>query len=455
MNFIIIGAGDVGVTLSRKLVHEQADIILIEKYESHITKAAQALDIEIVYGNGCSPETLVRAGIHTADYVISVADHDEVNIAVCLIAKMINPATKRVARIRDIDIAHREITPANLSEYFDLIINPDQAAADYLKQLFQVAGAKEVIDFCRGKLRVLGISLSHEAPILHRKLKEVVELREEISSLVIAIVRDNALFVPTGNDVFKPNDTIYCIAPPEQTKLLYNYAGRNYIESKSAVIWGGTPLGKALAHLLEEQGTKVKLIVDEAHGTNELVDEFKNTLILVGDGKDGSLLKEENIGDVDAFIAVTDDDEDNILSALLAKKLGVRSAMSHVNIGTYLPLVHAIGVDVVVSSRIAAATAIFSYVHQESVVSRFSLRHLGAGFLEFTIDKGNKIVGKSLGEMKIPKGILFAAIVRGEEIIIPGGDDVLAENDVIIIFVLQSAQSHLEKMLGKKLELFV
>ncbi len=455
MKFIIIGAGDVGVTLSKKLVMEQHDVTLVERYEHHVSKAAAGLDIELVYGNGCAPDVLARAGIHTADYLIAVADHDEVNISACLVARLLNPETRRIARIRDINLMHKDISPARLGEYFDFIINPDQAAANYLLQLFQVAGAKEVIDFCNGKLRVLGISLSDMSPLLNRRLRDVVEIREKLSVLVIGIVRNNRLYVPTGDDIFEPGDIIYCITPPENTSRLFEYAGRNHIQSKSAVIWGGNPLGKAVAHALEAEGTKIKLIVSEEESSHELLDDFKEVLILQGDGKDGNLLVEENIADVDAFIAVTADDEDNILAALHARKLGAKSSMAHVNKGTYLALVHAIGVDVVVSSRIAAASAIFTHIHSDSMVSRFSLRHLGAGFLEYRVKKDTPIVGRTLSELQIPRGILFAAIVRGEEFIIPGGRDMVFEDDIIIIFVTDKQQKKLEKILKTKLELFV
>ena len=448
MRFILLGAGDVGTTLAERLVGEQHDVTLIDKDEQAISRIPASLDIEVIQGNGCSPEVLLRAGIRTADYVISVANIDEVNIAACLIAKLINPGAKRVARIRDIDLVHAEISPEHVHEYFDLIINPDQAAADYLLRLFKVAGAKEVIDFCDEKLRVLGIRVSEDSPFVNRKLKELIELREKLTVLILAIVRNDELHIPRGNDTVLRDDILYCITIPEKTGVLFEMAGKTLSAGRSAMIWGGGSLGRSLAHALESQGTKIKLIVSKEESTVEL----PHSLILTGDGKDRNLLVEENIKEIDAFIAATPDEEDNILSALLARKLGARTSMALVNKASYLPLVHSIGVDVVVSSRMAAAGAIFSHIHSDSIVSEFSLRHHGASFIEIVLTKDMPLSGKTLAQAKIPRGILIAAIVHEDTVAIPTGEHRIEAGDRVVIFCVDGMQSKLEKLLNMKLE---
>ncbi len=452
MRFILIGAGDVGTTLAERLVGEQHDVTLIEKDEQSITRIPASLDIEVIHGNGCSPDVLLRAGLRTADYVISVANIDEVNIASCLIAKLIHPGTKRVARIRDIELVHNEISPEHVKEYFDLIINPDQAAADYLLRLFKVAGAKEVIDFCDEKLRVLSLRVSEDSPFVNRKLKELIELRDKLTVLILAIVRNEELLIPRGNDTVLRDDILYCITIPEKTGILFEMAGKTLSAGRSAMIWGGGSLGRSLAHALELQGTKTKVIVSKEESTIDLVDELPHSLILTGDGKDRNLLVEENISEIDAFIAATPDEEDNILSALLARKLGARTSMALVNKASYLPLVHSIGVDVVVSSRMAAAGAIFSHIHSDSFVSEFSLRHHGVSFIEIVITETMPVSGKTLAQAHIPRGILFAAIVHDEQVVIPTGEDILNAGDRVVIFCTDGMQSKLEKLLDMKLE---
>ena len=454
MKFIVLGAGDVGTTLATQLVQEQHDVVLIEKSETKLEAATSNLDVQALHGNGCLPEVLIKAGINTADYFIAVANQDEINVTASITAKLVNPDTKRIARMREVSFLHEDIVQSHLSEIFDLTINPIQAAADYLLRLFRVAGARDVVDFADGKLQLIGLDIKATSPFIGKKLRGLTEIREKLHLVIIAIVRDGELLVPRGNDELLEDDMIYCITPPEQVHSLFEMAGHNFTPPRSAMIWGGGSLGKALTHALEEEDIQVKLIVSQEHSTHELLDEFKNTLILVGDGKDKALLLEENIQDIDSFIAVSNDEEDNILSALLAKKLGARSVMALVNKASYLPLVHAIGVDVVVSSRAAAANAIFAHIHKEdALIADPSLRHLGAGFLEIVIEEGMPIAQKTISEVRFPSGVLCAAMIREEEIIMPSGDALPAVEDTLILFITKGAHVKLEKLFGKKVEM--
>ena len=218
------------------------------------------------------------------------------------------------------------------------------------------------------------------------------------------------------------------------------------------MIWGGSALGLFLARSLERTGTKVKLIMSDVESLGEIVDEFQDILILRGEGTNQELLIEENIHDVDVFIAASLHEEDNILASLLAKKLGAQMSMALVNKATYLPLVSAIGVDVVVSSHVAAASAIFRHIHAGSILSEFSLKQHEAGFIEIQANEENPFLGKPLKTLKLPAGILISAIVRGDTVIIPSGDDTFELGDHVVIFVLRSAMKRLKKLLGLKLE---
>jgi trk system potassium uptake protein TrkA len=453
MKFIVLGAGDVGTTLAAQLVQEQHDVVLIERSESKLEAATANLDVQALHGNGCLPEVLIKAGINTADFFIAVANQDEINVTASIAAKLVNPEAKRIARLREISFLHEEIVQNNVSDIFDLTINPIQAAADYLLRLFRVAGAREVVDFAGGKLQLIALDVKGTSPFVRKKLRDLIALRERLHLVIIAIVRNGELLVPRGNDELLEDDTIYCITPPGQVPALFEMAGYHFRPAKSAMIWGGGSLGKALTHALEFEDVQVKLIVSPEESTHELLDEFKDTLILTGDGKDKELLLEENIQEIDAFISVSDDEEDNILSALLAKKLGARSSMALVNKASYLPLVQAIGVDVVVSSRAAAANAIFAHIHRDALIADPSLRHLGAGFLETTIEEEMPIAHKTISEVKFPSGVLCAAMTRGDEIIIPSGEAVLTPSDTLILFITRGAHVKLERLFGKKVEM--
>lgn len=198
MRFIIVGAGAVGTSLAQNLVRDQHDVVLVERDEEHLDRAITSLDLEIVYGDGCNPEVLTRAGIQSADYIISVADVDEINITASLIAKLMNPDAKRIARIRDIHIRHPEISESDLAQYFDLIINPDQAASEYLLNLFKVPGAQEVFDFCYGKLRVIALPVTENSDYKNKTMSELREVTPGFPVLIIAIKREDELIVPRG-----------------------------------------------------------------------------------------------------------------------------------------------------------------------------------------------------------------------------------------------------------------
>jgi len=454
MRFIIIGGGDVGTTLSSKLSGDQHDVVLIEKNESRAEKLAASLEIATVVGNGCMPEVLFKAGISTADYLISVADNDEVNIASCLVSKLLNPAARRVARIRDINLVHKDISTEQLDEYFDFIVNPEQAAAEHLLQLFKTPGAKEVVEFANGRLRVLGINVEPDSDVLDRRIDSLKEYRDKFPVLIIAIIRRGKLIVPKGNDFIRLGDTIYLTTVPEKTGVLFELAGKKLYYGKSAMVWGSSPLVKILVHSLEAQGADVKLLISESAAASSLVDEFRHTLLLQGDGTDEELLLEEGIDEIDAFIAASDHEEDNILAALLAKRLGVRATMAVVSKSTYIPLVTTIGVDAVVSSRVAAASAIYHHIHSDSILSEFSLMHRGASFIEIRANSKISFLGTPIRKIKFPYGILIGGIVRLGEVIIPTGDDVVLEGDTMLLFVLLSARQKLEKLLNIKLELF-
>ena len=453
MRFIIVGAGDVGLSLCERLAGDDHDVVLIEKSEKKAESIPAGLDVEVMIGDACSPGLLLRAGINTTDYVVAVADVDEVNISVCLVARLINKNAKRVARIRNLNFTHPDITPEHLHDYFDLIINPDQAAADFLLRSFKVPGAKEVFEFCEGKVRVLGIGISRNSPVINRKLHTLKEFQDRFPVLIISILRGSKLIIPSGNDRVRAGDVIYCVTVPEKTSLIFELAGKTLAKAKSAMIWGTNMLGCTLAHELEEQGVSVKLIVKDREEGTELTDRLPNTLILTGEGTDQNLLIEENVGDIDSFIAVTEREEDNILAGLLAKRLGARTCMTLINKGTYLPLVSAIGVDVVVSPRLAAASEIFHWVHADSVISEFTLGHHGASFIEFEASDDMELVGKPVKELKFPHGVILSAIERNDEIVIPGGDTEITAGDRVVVFATKSSIGKLEKMVHLNLEL--
>lgn len=455
MRFIIIGAGDVGTHLSLKLARHGHNVVLVESDGDKLDSALTVTDLKIVLGNGAAPEILLAAGIRSADYVIAVTNSDEVNIAACFTSRLLNPAPKRIARVRDIHFVAPEIPPELLSEYFDLIINPEQAGSEYLLQLFHAPGAKEIMELGFGKVRIISLGISADSPLVRTRLDELKSEQQTGPLMVAAIIRNNKLMIPRGDEQLRVNDVAYFVTTPEETERAFTLAGRTLIEGKTAMVWGGTSFARFLAVALDKERTSLKLILGDETEQLQMADELKTTLVLSGDGTDQSLLLQEHITETDAFIAASPDEESNVLAALLAKRLGARTVMALVNKTAYLSLVSAVGVDVVISSSVAAASAIFKHIHSRSMISEITLQSEGAGFLEIDISREMPISGRPLNLLKLPYGITVAMLLREGRIFVPSEQEVLSEGDRVIFFVLKSAVAKLEKLLQMRLETFI
>ncbi len=447
MKFIIIGAGNVGISLAERLNSTQHDIILIEKNEDRLGDIPAYLDLQTVHGNGCSPEILQKAKLAEADYLIAVSENDEVNIAACLVAKLMAPKVKRIARLRNLNLNSCGITKDQLNEYCDLVINPEQAGADYLFQLFQYPGTKDVVEFGEGKLRVVGFHVTEASPYANQKISSLRELKGELQTLMLAILRDDQLIVPRGADRVRPGDIIYVVVRPEEMRDLFKFANKGAHQPTTAMIWGGSALARFLAHKLEDSGVSVKLILEYCGDNLEIVDEFEKLLVLDGVGTDQNLLMEENIQEMDAFIAASPAQEDNILAALLAKKLGAKTSMALIGNANYLPLVNAIGVDAVVSTQMAAAATIFKFIHAGFVISEFSLKQKAASFLELRVPSDFPYKNIPIKEIHLPYGALVVALIRGNQVIVPTGSDSIHVDDLAIFFCVKASQKKFEKLM--------
>lgn len=454
MKFIIVGAGNVGLGLAERLVSNQHDVVVIEKKESVVRAIPNSLDIQVIKGNACSTQVLLDAGLKDADYLIAASNNDEANISVCLLGKLINPLPKRVVRLHNVDFHRRIIAEEKLSEYFDLIIDPDQAGAEYLFRLLKVVGARDVVEFAEGKLIALGLEIKDGAKIAGKKLGALKGMISDAPFLVLGVVRDQKLMIPSGKDRLRIGDIAYIVTPLNKTETIFDLCGQKLESPKFIVIWGGSTLALSLADMLEHTSIQTKIIVPEAKdGGLSYLDRFKNVLILQGDATDMQLLMQENIADADVFVAATNDEESNILGAILAKKLGATSTMAMVNKRAYLSLLSTLGVDCVVNSRIAAASSIFRYLHAGSVLSELSMEQSNAGFVEIEVSERSKLAGKLIQDLVFPPRILIAAIERQGEVLIPTGADEILVGDVVVIFLFKTEMRKLEKILQVKLEM--
>lgn len=456
MKFVVVGAGVVGSSLAHKLSALGHEVSLVDNEASRLSAAATlSRKIHTIYGSGASPEVLVSAGLENADYLLAVADTDEVNVAACFVGRLITPKPKRIARVRHFDLSSQEISPIFLSEYFDLIINPEQAAADSLVRILDIPGAHEVLEFGKGRIRVLGLTVGPNSPLSNMKLSSLKDWPQQLPVLIVAVMRGSKLLVPKGDDKIKTGDVIYAVSLPGKTKLLFELAGKQLLDTRRLLIWVNDRMAFTLIKTLQSHVDNITVLVSDNALKADLQSTFKRLKVVTGIASDQNVLLDCGVVNCDAFIAATSDDENNVLTALLAKRLGAKTTGCFVSNESYGPLVTAVGVEMVINLRLAAANAIFQHIHHRSIISELSLQNEGAGFVEVEWDSKLPFLNKKIKDLNLPHGIMIAGIERGDEVIIPSGEDSLVIGDRVLIFLLRGSQPKLEKLLGFQLELFV
>ncbi|MFH1137278.1 MAG: Trk system potassium transporter TrkA [Pseudomonadota bacterium] len=455
MKVIIVGAGEVGYHIAQKLSRENKDVVLIDRGEERLKQISETLDAQVLCGSGASPSLLREAGIESADMIIAVTDSDEANLVACLMSRIISPQTTRIARIRNQeylelkDLSHSEALGLNL------VINPDSEVVKQVLRLLEVPGAVDVIDFADGLVRLIGLKIGEKSRLAGQTMIGLREIDPEQHLLVAAIYRDGKVTIPHGLTKVEAGDLVYVATRPREVEQVLKLFGLRPTPVKYVMIVGGGQVGGQLALKLEaKKGIRVKLIERSAEKCRELGELLDKTVVLKGDGTDQTLLEEENVADVDVFIALTNDEEENVLSCLLARRLGAHQTITRVNKFSYIPLVAAIGLDTLVSSRLSAVSAILRSIRKGKVVSAAALKGEDAEVLEFEALKTSDIVGRPLRDIKFPRQALITAIVRQGRVIIPRGDTVIAPRDRIIVFARREAIPKVEKALAVKLEFF-
>ena len=452
VKIIIVGAGEVGFHIAQKLTDENQEVFLIDKDPEQIRRINENLDVRAVLGSGTSPKTLKASGILDADMLVAATDSDEVNLMACLLARHLNPYLLKVARVRSPEyIEEKELFSANLLGV-DQIINPESVMVDTIRNLMSFPGASDVIDFVAGKVKLIGITIDRNSPFAGRQLASFQDLAGKV--LVGAIVRGEQVFIPHGSDTIQDKDLVYVVVRADEldeSLSLFNLGER---VTKRVIIVGAGLTGTALAKALDQTKTNVKIIDRNSQRCATLAEELERVIVINGDGTDKDLLLEENINDVDLTVAITGDEESNVLISLLAKNLGAKRNITRVSKLSYIPLVSAIGLDTVVSSRLSAIRAILQFIRKGKIISVAPLKGEHAEAIEAEALQTSDIVNIPLSKVKFPKGALVGAVVRGDEIIIPRGDTVIRPKDRLIIFTLKKVLPKLEKLLTVKLEYF-
>ena len=454
MKVIVIGAGVVGYTIAEKLSSEGHDVVVVENNEIIIKDVKESLDVNVVEGNGSSPKVLREAGIEQADMVIAVTDSDEVNMIACLIASTQTKIPKKIARIRNPDYTAYQKLFEEGPLTLDFNINPARAAAERILKIIDVPGATDVIEFSHSDVKLVGIKLSGASAMLGKRLMNLKELHPDNRVLIASIYRGAETIVPDGGTVLKKDDTVFVVTIKSEIPRILKMFDKGERVGKKVMIIGGGYIGSYLAECLEQRNFMVKIVERDSARCTYLAESLKKTLVLHGDGTDQELLKEEGIEDIDTFIAVTNDEEDNILVSLLAKSMGASRVITLIDKPEYISLISSIGVDVVVSPRLASVNTILQFVRKGKVVSVTTLMEERMEAIETIAMETSGIVNKPIKKIKFPRGSIIGAIIRGEDAIIPDGDSIINPGDDVVIFSLKKAVPKVEKLLMVKLEFF-
>lgn len=443
MKVVIIGAGEVGYYLARRLISEGHDVTIIEKNIERQRRASETLDAIVILGNGSSVQTQLDAEVNSSDILFAVTGMDEINILCCSIAKKIG-AGKTVARVRNDEFTKPGalITPEQFD--IDLMIHPEQTAANEIVRLVERSSALKIVDFEGGKLQILALEVKEGSPLINRTLQEVILTNPQIEFLCLCIYRDDKTIIPHGPNYYRSGDVVYFIARKEDIAALSELVGYTEREQQHIMIVGAGQLGSLVAAKLSTE-MNVKLLELDMERAEDASENLKDTLVLHGDGTDIELLASEQIREMDCFVAVSGSEKTNLLSGLLARYLGVKRVIVHLNTHEYLPIMNRIGMDAVVSKNIATVNAIMKYIRRGNVIAVSLFEDIDAEAIELEPKPNSMITRRPLKELKLPEDIIIGAIVRESTVIIPHGDTRIDAGDKVVIFMKPSMITKVEK----------
>lgn len=450
---MVVGAGEVGFNIAARLVGEGHDVVLIERDEGILNRATEGLDIQGLRGHGARPRVLEEAGIKDADMLVAVTDSDEVNMVACLNAAILGrPSIIKIARVRDQSYLDPRIF-GDERVAIDLAINPERVSADKILSLLRYPEVIEMAEFAGGKVLLAGIEIGPISPLAGLRLIDLPEREFAADLLIAAIRREDRVIIPRGTDVILPGDDLYLAMPADEIEAVLATVGIKVQPVNRVAIFGGTKIGRFLAGDLAERGIKAKLFEPDPRLARWLSEQLPNAIIVQGNPTDAALLKEENVGEMQAVVACGRDEEVNVMSALLARRMGARRIIATTNRSDYQPLIKAIGFDVCISPRLVAVSSIMHFIRHGRVVA---VRALGddqqAEALEFEAQLTSDAVGTPLRDLKLPAGVVIAALLRGETVLIPRGQTVIEEGDHVLVVARTSAITEVERMLQRRVD---
>ncbi|MGD2074536.1 MAG: Trk system potassium transporter TrkA [Gammaproteobacteria bacterium] len=437
MKIIILGAGQVGSSVAQNLASEANDITVVDNRADVLRDLQDRIDIRTVLGPASHPEVLTRAGAEDADMILAVTNSDETNMIACQIAYTLFHTPIKVARVRAQEYLSYPKLFTQEALPVDVLISPEQLVTDYIQRLIEQPEALQVMDFAGGRVQLVAVRAVRGGPLVGQELAELRQHMPGVEARVAAIFRRGSAILPEGNTVIEANDEVFFIAARKNIRAVTSELRSLDKPVKRVIIAGGGNIGLRLAESIEDR-YQVKLIDCNPETTRRLSELLGKSIVLLGDAADEELLLEENIENTDVFCALTNDEEANILSAMLAKRLGARKVMSLINRPAYVDLVQSEAIDIAVSPQQATIGSLLTHVRRGDVAAVHSLRRGAAEAIEAVAhgdSKTSKVVGRAVEDLKLPPSTTIGAIVRGENVIIAHHDTVIESEDHVILFL--------------------
>jgi trk system potassium uptake protein TrkA len=447
MKILILGAGQVGANLAEHLVREGNDLTVVDLDADKLAALQDRFDLRTVCGQASHPAILKKAGADDADMLVAVTLNDETNMVACKLAGTLFNIPTKIARIRAVDyMKYPQLFAAN-NFGVDHVIAPEQEITDYLKKLIDYPEALQVVDFAGGRIRLVAVKahggfmvghqLKHLREHMHMMFREMKNIDERLDARVAAIYRQDRAILPHGDTVVQEGDEVFFLAATEHIRAVMKEIRHSDHSVRRIMIAGGGNIGRRLALSLQND-YQVKLIDHNKNSATRLSEELQNTLVLAGDATDEALLEQENISEIDVFCALTNDDEDNIMSSLLAKRMGAKKVISLINRSAYVDLLQGGEIDIALSPAQATIGPLLTHIRRGHMAVVHSLRRGAAEAMEAVVHgeaKSSKLIGKLIEQVELPEGVSIGAILRGTQVIIAHHDTRIESDDHLIIFV--------------------
>ena len=438
MKILILGAGQVGSSAAYHLSREEANEVTVVDVRPDVLRELQdRLDIRTVVGHAAYPEVLERAGANDADIVVALTDMDEINMVACQVAYTLFHTPTKIARIRSAEYMNTKQLFSQDAIPIDVGISPEQLVCEYVEQLILYPGASQVLDFADGRVRLVGVLADRDGLLVGQRIATLKEHVPNTEGRIAAIYRHGKAMLPDGETVIQEGDEVFFIADRKDIRVFMSEMRRLEDPVRRVVIAGGGNIGVRLALALE-QTNQVKIIERDTSRARTISEQLNRAIVLVGDAADEELLLEENVDNVDVFCALTNSEEANILSSMLAKRLGAHKVMALINRASYVDLVEAGSIDIAISPQQVTIGSLLAHVRRGDVVKVHSLRRGAAEAIEAIAhgtEKESRVVGRKIEDVELPKGTAIVALVRNDKVIIAHHDTVIETDDHVILFM--------------------